>query len=247
MKSGEKAAELIHRDGFDVHVTRKRVKNINLRIRPDGSVAVSAPARVPLREIARFVDAKDAWIRGHLERRHRTSPAQELSFRDGDTICVWGRPYPIVISEVATAEECGARLVGERFEIRAITVGIDDLDQSVRTRLVRSWQAGELKHAIEKALPDCEARVGKRASRITIKEMSSRWGSCNVRTGSISINLELVERDPSCLESVLIHELCHLWEANHGPAFYAQMDRAMPGWPEARALLKAAPPRKRAR
>ncbi len=68
--------------------------------------------------------------------------------------------------------------------------------------------------------------------------MSSRWGSCNVKTGAITLNTRLAEYEPICLESVVVHELCHLIERGHNARFYAEMDHVFPAWREAHELLR---------
>ena len=67
--------------------------------------------------------------------------------------------------------------------------------------------------------------------------MKARWGSC-ARSGAITLNLRLMQAPLALLDYVIVHELCHLWEMNHGPAFYARLDQALPGWRAQRAALR---------
>lgn len=69
---------------------------------------------------------------------------------------------------------------------------------------------------------------------IAYRNMKSRWGSCQPETGRICFNIRLALYPPECLEYVVVHELCHFLEPNHGPGFHALMDRVMPDWPRAR-------------
>lgn len=245
MKSGQSSfkTQVIHRTGYDVIVSRKRVKNINLRIRSDGSVAVSAPTRVPLSDIERFIESKDSWIRVRLARIRERNETQRAV--QGSTVSVWGEPKSIRIVTEPDLLQASVNLEGDEVIVRMQADQDPDRAAVRLNAALRAWQAQELSCAITTMLPDCERRVGKSCGNIRIKQMKTRWGSCNTRTGALSINLELAERPPQCLEQVLIHELCHLWEANHSPRFYAHMDRAMPNWREARALLKDQPPRGR--
>ena len=75
-------------------------------------------------------------------------------------------------------------------------------------------------------------------SELTIKNMTSRWGSCQPATGRICINVRLALYPPECLEYVVVHELCHLLERGHGPRFKALMDAFMPDWRDRRAKLR---------
>ena len=77
------------------------------------------------------------------------------------------------------------------------------------------------------------------AGSLAYRNMRSRWGSCQPETGRICINTRLALYPPECLEYVVVHELAHLLEANHGPAFYAILDRALPTWKSARDKLRS--------
>jgi predicted metal-dependent hydrolase len=68
--------------------------------------------------------------------------------------------------------------------------------------------------------------------------MKTRWGTCNIKTAMITLNLRLAERPAECLRYVLTHELCHLHEAGHGERFWKRMDAYYPDWKRVRKLLK---------
>lgn len=80
--------------------------------------------------------------------------------------------------------------------------------------------------------------MGVSPGRIAYRNMVSRWGSCNVKTGRICINVQLAVHPPECLEYVVVHELCHLLEASHGPRFKALMDAFLPDWRSREAKLR---------
>lgn len=92
--------------------------------------------------------------------------------------------------------------------------------------------------AIEAALPGLlaawEPVVGRRPAHITLRLMTSRWGSCTPRTGRIRLNLQLGLMEPRFLEYVLVHEMTHLWESGHGAGFQRRMDGYLPGWRDLR-------------
>lgn len=82
-----------------------------------------------------------------------------------------------------------------------------------------------------------EPIIGVRAKKLDYRCMTSRWGSCTPSTGRICINTRLALYPPQCLEYVVIHELCHLREANHGPRFHALLDEYMPDWKHWKKVL----------
>ena len=95
-----------------------------------------------------------------------------------------------------------------------------------------------LKKRLLPLIPECEAVVGQAAAGYRLKDMSTRWGSCSLKTHLISLNLRLYDRDDDCLKYVVIHELCHFYVSNHGPAFYHCMDQFYPDWRTARCKLR---------
>lgn len=71
--------------------------------------------------------------------------------------------------------------------------------------------------------------------------MKTKWGSCNSSTAHIWFNLELAKKHPRCLEYVVVHEIVHLLERNHGPRFTKFMDKFMPDWRSRRQQLNSEP------
>jgi predicted metal-dependent hydrolase len=67
--------------------------------------------------------------------------------------------------------------------------------------------------------------------------MTTRWGTCNAKTGKIWINLQLAKKTPECLEYIILHELVHLIEKCHNERFVSLMDKHMPMWREVKSAL----------
>jgi predicted metal-dependent hydrolase len=93
-------------------------------------------------------------------------------------------------------------------------------------------------------------RLGVAYTAIQIRDQRTRWGSCSPR-GTLTFNWRLVLAPPAVLDYVVVHELCHLREANHGPGFWRLLQDTRPGYKAPRAwlrrhgheLLAYAPPR----
>ena len=73
---------------------------------------------------------------------------------------------------------------------------------------------------------------------LKIRKMTTRWGVCNVISHNITLNLELMKRDISYLDYVIIHELCHFYEANHSARFWKHVSKYYPKYKEARKELR---------
>ena len=109
-----------------------------------------------------------------------------------------------------------------------------------RAALVESLYRAQFKAAVPPLLRRWQPVLGVAASGVTIRAMTTRWGSCNTRTGHITLNLRLVEKDPRCLEYVVVHELCHLIVPDHSRAFWNCVARRVPDWRKIRALTNEA-------
>lgn len=87
-----------------------------------------------------------------------------------------------------------------------------------------------LKAAVEKLIQKYEQLMRVQVSGVTIRQMKTRWGSCNVKTHHININLALYEKGPECLEYVVVHEMCHILEASHNKIFWGYVAQYFPDW-----------------
>ena len=99
----------------------------------------------------------------------------------------------------------------------------------------------ELKARAAKVIPERVAYfagiVGVSYGRITIRCQKTRWGSCSSK-GNLNFNCLLMLAPPEVLDSVVVHELCHLKEMNHSKAFYDEVLRAYPNYREDHQWLK---------
>lgn len=96
----------------------------------------------------------------------------------------------------------------------------------------------DLKRRISERLPYIEEITGLSSNGWTVRDMRTRWGSCNTRTHHLNFSLMLADRSDAELDYVILHELVHTVVPGHGSDFYAMMDRWMPGWKGIRSSLK---------
>lgn len=94
-----------------------------------------------------------------------------------------------------------------------------------------------LKKEVEILVRKWEPIIGVTVSGITIRQMKTRWGSCNVKTHHININLALQKKPSECLEYVVVHEMTHILEAGHNEVFWGYMTQFYPEWKRVRKFL----------
>ena len=212
-----------------VQVTRKRIKNLYLRVLPQEGVCVNAPMRTTDAEISRFVLSRADWIAQQQGKLAKIAPR---GFEDGDAVPYFGKQLTLRLHDCT-----GRTHIALNGDVLELTIR-QDASEDARKRAVDNWYREALYEAAGAMLPAVERTVGKRAGELKVRDMKTRWGTCNIRTGLITLNLRLAERPAECLRYVLTHELCHLHEAGHGERFWKRMDVYYPDWKRVRKLLK---------
>lgn len=114
------------------------------------------------------------------------------------------------------------------------------LSQLVRHLFAVFWSwVARVKAVFQERLEACYPRVARfkvAYPALVVRRMKSRWGSCTA-AGKITLNLKLIQMPKECIDYVVVHELCHLKEHNHSPAFYALLGKVMPDWEERKQKL----------
>ena len=95
----------------------------------------------------------------------------------------------------------------------------------------------KLSEVLPQVIQKCERITGLHALEWKLRDMKTRWGSCNIQKKRIWLNIQLAAYPQECLEYVVIHELVHLLVPGHGKEFWAYMDRFFPEWKRVRKEL----------
>lgn len=101
---------------------------------------------------------------------------------------------------------------------------------------IEQWRT-VVKACVPPLVVEWERILGVRVQKLDYRNMKSRWGSCQPETGRVCINIRLALFPPECLEYVVVHELCHMLEPNHGAGFKALMTKVMPDWKQREGIL----------
>ncbi|VDG77250.1 zinc metalloprotease [Actinobaculum suis] len=109
----------------------------------------------------------------------------------------------------------------------------------LRAKLMVELYRAELKQALGPIVRDCEERMGLHAREYRIRNMKTRWGSCNIPKRRIWLNLQLAKWAPNCLEYVVIHELAHLVEAKHNARFHSLVETFCPDYRHLKHFLNS--------
>lgn len=217
----------------DIPITlyRKNIKNMYLRVLPpNGEVKVSAPLFVSDKDIADFIKSRKEWI---AEKQQLISEKKILApykYTNGEKHFIWGEEYTLQL----ISNNIKHVLIDNEKRILYLPIPKrSTIDK--RKSILDEFYREEVKLAIPEVLDKCTKIVGRKPVSVNVRKMKN-WGNCK-QDGRITLNLNLAKKDRECLEYVMIHELCHLIEFNHGKKFKKLMDRFCPNWKEIKKRL----------
>lgn len=214
----------------------KDVKNINLRIKPDQSVYLSANSTIPQDVIDELLVSKAAYILKALERyediaKYAPKPKQYV---DGETCRVLGHEYRLRVIE---GNEASVKIDGSFIHL--IVRDPENTEEKMRTlnRWLKKTCTETICSVCSSVYPKFQ-KYGVDFPDIRFRNMVSRWGSCQPKRGVLTFNLLLVEEPLSCIEYVVVHEFVHFLQPNHSRRFYQQLSMFMPDWAERKRMLE---------
>jgi hypothetical protein len=221
---------------ISVDVVLKDIKNVHLSVYPPtGRVRISAPAHMSMATIRVFAISKLAWIRKQQARLEGQARETPRDFIDRESHHVWGQRYLLQVVERAEAPSVALKGNKMTLSVRPGT-GTDK-----RNSILEEWYREQLKADTPALLARWEPRLDVIVDRLHVQRMKTKWGSCNADKRSIRLNTELARKPRECLEYLVVHEMVHLLERTHGPAFVSLMDRHLPNWRTRRDQLNAFP------
>ena len=225
-------------DGLTVEVVRKAIGTLRLSVHPlDGRVRLAVPLAVGDGEIRRLIRGKLDWIQRQQARLAAQPSSAPPAMVSGENHYVLGQRYrlQIVAYDGPPRIRCDGTDILELF-VRPETTATQ------RQQVLDTWYRAQLRQRIPALLAHWQSIMGVMTAEWGIKKMKTRWGSCNIKARRVWFNLELAKKSAPCLEYVVVHELAHLLERNHGPRFKAVMDRYLPDWRSRREALNRIPP-----
>jgi len=218
---------------FELH--RKNVKNINLNVKPNMTIMVSANDKVPLEYILDFVTNKAPWILKNISYFKEAQPENEVQkeYVSGESFKYLGKQYRLQV-EAAEKDEV-------KYKRGYIYLFVKDSSNKKRkAKIVKRWLRGKavlnFNASLEKVYPLVE-KYGVKKPNIIIRSMKARWGSCLKDKDTIILNYELIKAPKYCIEYVILHELIHFKYGNHDDQFISFLTVLMPDWKERKSIL----------
>lgn len=222
------------KEKIKITVTRKRMKNVRLKIFPDLRVVLSSPKGVSDEWLAKFINEKNVWIEEKLA-FYKKNYESKQEFARGISTKVLGRDVQLHIEE-----SCVKKILHREDNIIIYTP--DKSDHKTITKQLDAWWRNEANSYYEGILsryfPIIEKYQNEKP-RLYVRKMKTLWGSYSVKLNKITINYTLFRAVPPCVEYVIFHELVHVLYPNHSKHFYDFLSIHMPDWKDRKRLLNS--------
>ncbi|WP_162167236.1 M48 family metallopeptidase [Campylobacter fetus] len=186
---------------FDVTINYKPVKYLRLKVAPNGDISISAPFFTSKTNILNLLSKNENWLENTLAK---------IKPKD-DKIKFLGNAYELKFDEnIKEVLVLGTQILAP---CKA------QFDKFLRLKA---------KEIFQKYIEFYQPKISKKVTHVSIKKMTSRWGSCNSKKGYINLNLNLITKDELFIEYVVLHEMTHLLYPHHQKSFYDFIEDIMP-------------------
>lgn len=208
-----------------VEVERKNIKNLRLGVYPPvGRVRISSPMYLHNEIIKLFVSSKLEWIKKQQTKFELQLKEPQHEYIAGENHYFQGQSY---LLNVIYCNKNRVELRDGKF------IDLYIKHSATRTKrrcIMKNWYRDQLYQTIPGYIDKWQAIIGVKVFEYGIKQMKTKWGSCNITKKRILLNLELAKKPLHCLEYVVVHELVHLLERKHNDKFNAYLNKFMPEW-----------------
>ncbi len=207
---------------YEVEVTpRRQSKGLRLRVvPPNGEIKVSCPPRTSVKAVEQFVLDNLSWIE-KARKKVMSSPLGENYLSGGNKLVLFGKAYEIVERE---SDRFSLILDNEIAYLSAPKSAI----REQKVDFVKKYLLSIAKDFFPPLVANYEKVIGVKCSKIGYRFMTSRWGSCNVRSKHINFSVLALAKSKEYLEYLVVHELMHLIYPNHGKEFKSAIRSIIP-------------------
>ncbi len=219
---------------FTVLLHRQKRRTFRITVKPDLTVEAFFPDRIKAAEIDLILRKKYSWIIRKLNEVQQLRPLPKpLNYENGEIIYYLGQRYHL---QVLPSSSVSVQLTGSVLQLAA---GRGMAGNGKLKKMVEGWYRQRAWAVFSAKMIEFMRVVSPHGiiePELAVRKMRRRWGSCHAK-GKIILNLDLIKTPLSCIEYVIMHELCHLREPNHSHRFYSFLSLCQPDWQERKREL----------
>jgi len=217
----------------NIQIIKKDIKNITLKVKPTCEVTLSVPLLTTDEHIEYILKKRKDWISKKVAFYKENYKPQIKEYVSGENVKYLGKNYRLKI--IQSEDEC------VKLQRGYIQIFIKDKDNfEKKKRLLNEWYLLKSQNYFKKIIAKYSRVVDVDIQNIRIRQMKTRWGSCNSAKSYINLNSELIYKPSYCIEYVIFHELAHLNHPNHSREFYNYLSTYMPDWKKRKERLELA-------
>lgn len=223
----EKRCIVINGNEIFYYLIKKKMKNVNIRIKPDGNIYLSCPLKMKDDEVEKLLNDKYNWIIKNQNKIKEYS-SQKENFQNNGNVYYLGKIYKL---NIIPSKNNNIQVVNENINLYIKEKYIQN--KNYMEKYYENW----LKEECYKLCETLIKKYKNELPKIEIKKLKTRWGSCTPYQNKVTFNLSLVKTPLECIEYVVVHELAHFKEQNHSKKFYNIVEIYIPDWKSRRKLL----------
>lgn len=222
---------------ISIEVLRKDIKNIHLGVYPpNGRVRIAAPLQTKEDVLKVFAITKLSWIKRQQKKFKEQERQSPREYKQRESHYFLGRRYLLNI----VVQDAAPKVVLKRKAYIHLYVRPNTATEK-RQQILMEWYRAELKKLVPSIITKWEERMNVQVNGWQIKQMKTKWGTCNIQKKKVWLNLELAKKPLHAIEYVVVHEMVHLLERHHNETFLAYMDKFLPNWKQLKAELNQLP------
>ncbi|WP_435352854.1 M48 family metallopeptidase [Emticicia sp. SJ17W-69] len=222
---------------FTIDVIRKSIKNIHLSVYPPtGRVRIAAPLNTDDDTVRLFAISKLSWIKRHQRNFANQERQSPRIFETRESHYFQGRRYLLRVTE----HDAPAKVLLKTKTYIDLFVR-PDTSIAQRQSILNEWYRSELKKLIQPIIEKWQTIMQVQVNAWQVKQMKTKWGTCNIEKKRIWLNLELAKKPIHCLEYIIVHEMVHLLERHHNDRFLHYINTYLPNWKQLKTELNTLP------
>ena len=215
----------------NIKVIKKDIKNITLKVKPSCEVILTTPLIIDDEHINYILKKRKGWINKKIEFYKSNNKPQIKEYISGENFKYLGKNYRL---KVIQSDKEDVKL--QRGYIQIFIKNKNNLQ--MKKKLLNEWYLLKAENYFKKIIAKYSNILNVDIQNVRIRQMKTRWGSCNSVKSYINLNSELIKKPSFCIEYVIFHELSHLIHPNHSKDFYNYLNTYMPDWKKRKERLE---------
>lgn len=219
---------------FSVDVVRtERKKSAEIAI--DGNtVRVLVPSSLSDQRINDLISARTVWIKQKLALHAAIPEPKRREYVNGEALPYLGRNYRL---KLVVSEEYSVKLKNGYLIVSYPRSDDEQKNEITIRRLLTTWYQSHAYDRLREKTSRYAEKIGVKPTAVKIDDFKARWGSC-LHTGEVAYNWRIIMSSHQIVDYIVVHELCHLLEHNHGPRYWQLVERIIPNYQDCREWLK---------